>query len=75
MIGPSAGRPVYKQPAGILRQRIESGSHIDGEMLSSAAAMARTLCRRAGHGTPGPETGDSTEIRPADRAIIEISAG
>ena len=43
MIGPSAGRPVYKQLAGILRQRIESGSYIDGEMLPSAAAMARTF--------------------------------
>jgi DNA-binding GntR family transcriptional regulator len=134
MIDPSADRPVYKQLADILRQRIASGSYLEGEMLPSAAAMARTFVvgpdtvRRAltvlrlegmidtvpklgsfvrvhpkaeviqlrggritarmpekderrtldiPEGIPLliVETGNSTEILPADRAIIEISAG
>jgi DNA-binding GntR family transcriptional regulator len=43
MIDPSADRPVYKQLADILRQRIESGSYTEGEMLPSAAELARTF--------------------------------
>jgi len=133
MIDPSADRPVYKQLADILRQRIASGGYMEGEMLPSAAGLARTFVvgtdtvRRAlnvlrlegliatvpklgsfvrvhpkaeviqlrggrvsarmpasderrtldiPEGIPLliVETGDSTEILPADRAIIEISA-
>lgn len=43
MIDPNADRPVYKQLADLLRQRVETGSYIEGEMLPSAAAMARTF--------------------------------
>jgi DNA-binding transcriptional MocR family regulator len=57
MIGPSADRPVYKQLAGILRQRIESGSYLEGEMPPSAAAMARTFA-------VGPDTARRA-LRPA----------
>ncbi len=42
MIDSSAGRPVYQQPADILRHWIESGSFTEGEMLPSAAALAQT---------------------------------
>jgi DNA-binding GntR family transcriptional regulator len=42
MIDPRADRPVYRQLADILRQRIGSGSFMEGELLPSAAALART---------------------------------
>lgn len=42
MIDHRADRPVYKQLADVLRQRIGSGSFIEGEMLPSAAALAQT---------------------------------
>lgn len=42
MIDPRADRPVYQQLADTLRQRIGSGSFIEGEMLPSAAALAQT---------------------------------
>jgi DNA-binding GntR family transcriptional regulator len=43
MIDPTADRPVYKQLADLLRQRVGAGSYIEGEMLPSAAAVARTF--------------------------------
>jgi GntR family transcriptional regulator len=42
MIDPTADRPVYKQLADILRDRIDAGDFLGGEMLPSAAALART---------------------------------
>jgi hypothetical protein len=43
MIDPGADRPVYKQLADLPRQRVKTGSYSEGEMLPSAAAMARTF--------------------------------
>lgn len=132
MIDPRADRPVYQQLADILRQRIGSGSFIEGEMLPSAAALAQTYvvgtdtvrralavirleglidtvpklgsfvrvppkaelvtvdCGRITARMPVQderraldipegipvliiETGDRTELLPADRAVIEIA--
>jgi GntR family transcriptional regulator len=132
MIDHRADRPVYKQLADVLRQRIGAGSFIEGEMLPSAAALAQTYVvgtdtvRRAlavlrleglidtvpklgsfvrvppkaelitvdrgritarmpaqdeRHALDIPEgiplliieTGDRTELLPADRAVIEVA--
>lgn len=131
MIDPRADRAVYKQLADILRQRIESGSFLEGEKLPSAATLAETYVvgadtvrralavirleglidtvpklgsfvrvqpkaevTRVRHGRVTArmpvrderrelgipegipllvvETGDRTELLPADRAVIEI---